>query len=460
MQHINFTTNKFAVIGLGDTGLSIINYLQYHNANIVRLFDTRINPPHQDFITQLNIPLICGELDFLLFNDVDVIVISPGVSIYEPVLQNAISHGKLVIGDIELFAQAIASWSSKVIGITGSNGKTTVTSLCGFIANKLGLRTLVAGNIGTPVLTSYLDIVNNGNIPEIIVLELSSFQLETCYSLLLDSATVLNISEDHLDRYKNLLEYAYVKSNIFNNAKVQVLNSDDIIVKAMQRHNSQQLWFGECLSNIDVNYTLVNDVNNNRVLYFACKQSVLANKLRLIGLHNHLNCLASVALLHGAGINLAHSSKLVDILCEFSGLEHRMQKVAERNGIIYIEDSKGTNVGAVCAGVSGLNMPVHLILGGDGKGQDFSPLRQLVENKCHSVAIIGQDKELILHVLTGLNIPIKLCDSLESAIDHCMNNAKFGDAIILSPACASWDMFENYKHRAKVFVDYVNAQNK
>ena len=460
MQKIDLHTNKFAIIGLGDTGISIINYLKYHNANIVRLFDTRENPPHQELITELNIPLLCGKLDYTQFFDIDVIVISPGVSIYEPALQQAIHNGKLIVGDIELFAIAIESWPSKVIGITGSNGKTTVTSLCGFITEQLGLRTLIAGNIGMPVLTSYLNIIQNGEIPDVIVLELSSFQLETCYNLHLDSATVLNISEDHLDRYTDLLEYAYVKSHIFNNASVQVLNFNDTIVSSMSRHEIAQLWFGESTSLISNKYILKYDEANNGVLHFGFNSFLSSMEINLIGKHNYLNCLASVALLHGAGIDttLDDSRKIAQALRDFNGLEHRMQKVTEHNGITYIEDSKGTNVGAVCAGISGLNMPIHLILGGDGKGQDFSPLRQLVQNKCNSVAIIGQDKQIILQVLTGIDIPIKLCDSLEMAIDACILHAKAGDAIILSPACASWDMFDNYKHRAKVFVDYINAQ--
>ena len=435
MQKIDLIHNKFAVIGLGDTGLSIINYLNHHRANIGKLFDTRDNPPHQDLVTQFNIPLICGKLDYANFSDIDVIVISPGVSIYEPVLQQAIASGKLVVGDIELFAQAIANWQSKVIGITGSNGKTTVTTLCGFIGEQLGLKTLVAGNIGTPVLTSYLEITKNNNIPQLIVLELSSFQLETCYTLRLDSATVLNISEDHLDRYKDLLEYAYAKSRIFDNASAQVLNSNDQLVMAMSRHNLEKIY---CDERVEFPFS----------------------KINLIGKHNHFNCIASIALLHAAGIGLSatENSTIEKALGEFRGLEHRMQKVLEHKGVIYIDDSKGTNVGAVCAGINGLNMPVHLILGGDGKGQDFTPLRKLVQDKCSSVAIIGQDKLAIARVLDGLDVKISQCETLEAAIDVCMINAQSGDAIVLSPACASWDMFENYKHRAQVFVDYINAK--
>src|SRR5579863_3170017 len=190
MKTINFKKHKFAVIGLGDTGLSIIDYLRYCQADVIKIFDTRDNPPHQDAVSKYQ--LFCGKLDINQFNDVDVIAISPGVSIYEPVLQELITQGKIIVGDIELFALATKDWPSKIIGITGSNGKTTVTTLVGYLAEASGYTALVAGNIGTPVLQSYIQILQTGNIPQVIVLELSSFQLETTYSLNLIAATVLD----------------------------------------------------------------------------------------------------------------------------------------------------------------------------------------------------------------------------------------------------------------------------
>lgn len=445
---VNFAKDKFAVIGLGDTGISIINYLKYQQAQIVRVFDTRDNPPHQELVDGLK--LYTGKLQECLLDEIDVIVISPGISIYEPVLQNALHRGKQVIGDIELFAQAIVHWDCKIIGITGSNGKTTVTSLTGFLASTYGINTLVAGNIGVPVLSSYLTIVKESlTIPELIVLELSSFQLESTYSLELDAATVLNISEDHLDRYRDLLEYAYVKANIFNHCKIQVLNIEDQFVRAMARSKEECLWFGA-----NSNQFSLKRENGTLLLQCDAKTIIDSSELNLVGVHNYLNCLASIALLKGVGIDV-YQAKIQQGLRDFKGLEHRMQKVTTHNGIVYIEDSKGTNVGAVVAGVSGLDGMVNLILGGDGKGQDFSPLRELVENKCRSVAIIGQDKLLIEQVLKGLNLPIKCLVSLEDAVKFCMAHAKSGDYVVLSPACASWDMFNNYKHRAQVFIDCI-----
>jgi|SRR6185437_13959851 len=454
MKKIDFKKDKFAVIGLGDTGLSIIDYLRYCKANLIKVFDTRDNPPHQDAVSTYQ--LFCGKLDINKFNDVDVIAISPGVSIYEPVLQELITRGKIIVGDIELFALAIQSWKSKVIAISGSNGKTTVTSLTGYLAEASGYSTLVAGNIGTPVLQSYMQIMQTGNIPQVIVLELSSFQLETTYSLNLIAATVLNISEDHLDRYRDLLEYAYAKSHIFNNCKTQILNISDQLVVSMSRSGAKHIWFGDDPA---ASYKIVKD---NNVLYLNIdeKNYIQCSNLELVGLHNYLNVLASLALLSAAGINI-HDSKLKDALLAFKGLEHRMQKIGvSADGITYIEDSKGTNVGAVVAGISGLDKPVHLILGGDGKGQDFSPLRKLVAKYCKSVAILGQDKHKINEVLVDLAIPIKLCDSLEECVLFCNSNAVSGEYVVLSPACASWDMFDNYKHRAQVFIDCVKKEIK
>lgn len=440
---IDLRASKFVVIGSGDTGKSIIQYLRYHGSNILRILDTRDNPPPVDGLN-----VIGGALKYENIADSDVIVVSPGVSIYEPILQKAICNGKKIVGDIELFAQAIESWRSRVIAITGSNGKTTVTSLTGFIAEKLGYNTLVAGNIGTPVLSAWLEIEQSNNRPEVIVLELSSFQLETTYSLVPDSATVLNISEDHLDRYRDLLEYAYVKAHIFNKCTTQVLNADDKLVLAMSRSNSQKVYFAEN----DTDYCLV-DINGETFLQ-VCGNHILNTKdLNIVGRHNYLNILSSIALLNAAGIEL--NDGMLDAVKEFAGLEHRMQKVAEYNGILFIEDSKGTNVGAVIAGVGGIDRPVHLILGGDGKGQDFTPLRELVLRKCKSVALIGQDSSIIADVLSSIDNVSKHA-SLQDAIKECINLAVSGDAIILSPACASWDMFKNYKERAEVFVDTVN----
>lgn len=445
-KKVDLSNDKFVVIGAGETGKSIISYLNYHNACILRVMDTRSNPPVID-----GVEIIGGKLEYTNIIDADVVIISPGISIYEPVLQRAITEGKRIIGDIELFAQAISSWSTKVIGITGSNGKTTVTSLTGFLAQRSGIKTLIAGNIGTPVLDALREIELSHDYPQLIVLELSSFQLETTVSLSLASGIVLNISEDHLDRYTDLLEYAYAKAQIFRNCQRQVLNSDDPLVMAMIQHQKLPLFFAEDEAEYSLkkfNDKLCLSVNHQN--YLAC------DDLQLLGRHNYLNVLASIALLAGAGYDI---EQFKNALKEFSGLEHRMQKVLEHEGVLYIEDSKGTNVGAVLAGVSGIDRRIHLILGGDGKGQDFAPLRKLVQDKCASVALIGQDADLIAKVLDGIPNVNKF-RTLQEAVSSLIHQAKKGDAVILSPACASWDMFTNYKERAQVFIDSIYANIK
>lgn len=452
LKLVDIKTKRFAVIGSGDTGISIIKYLQYCRATISKIMDTRDNPPKLS-ANLFAIPLFSGKLELDKFHDIDVVVVSPGVSIYEPVLLELKQHGVIVIGDVELFAWAIRDWHCKVIGVTGSNGKTTVTALTGYLAKHLGVKTLVAGNIGVPVLNSYLEAVQANDIPQLVVLELSSFQLETTYSLQLDAATVLNISEDHLDRYRDLLEYAYVKANIFDHCQVQVLNMDDAFVMGMKRDNLSNLCFGVD-EKAEFNLTMVQD--SEPLLKVFGRDFIGCHQLQLSGWHNYSNVLAALALLNGSGYDI-YNKHLVAALLEFAGLEHRMQKVFEHRGIVFIEDSKGTNVGAVVAGVSGLICPVHLILGGDGKGQDFTPLRQLVMAKCKSVAVIGKDKGKILGVLEGLEARVMACNSLEQAIDFCYNNAIIGDSVVLSPACASWDMFRDYKHRAQVFVEHARS---
>lgn len=454
MQKINFEISKFAVVGLGETGLSIIRYLNYKNATIKKVFDTRDNPPNQNLLPN-NTELFSGSLNFEHFKDIDILVLSPGVSIYEPAIVKASQNNIIVIGDIELFAQEIIRWNSKVAAITGSNGKTTVTTLLGDILIKLGYDVLVAGNIGKPVLDSYIECVNNNYTPEVIVLELSSFQLETVYSLHLEVATVLNISEDHLDRYDNLLHYAYIKSKIFKHAKVQVLNHDDKMVMSMNNKLKPSINFG--LTNNSDYHLYKNDSHISDDLYLCYQNYQLINccNINLIGIHNYLNILAVLAMISVLGVDI-YKDDLKEAIFQFEGVKHRMQKIAVINNITFVEDSKGTNVGATIAGVSGLNSPVNLILGGDGKGQTFEELYSLVVNKCRSVAIIGQDKLKIAKILNNINnVAIKVCDNLEEAVLFCYNNGVSGDFVVLSPACASWDMFKDYKDRAEVFINIV-----
>lgn len=455
-MNMDLKNKKFGVIGCGETGVSIIKYLIKKNFHLKKIFDTRSSPPNieiiNDIIKDKSISLHFGALDFEKIKDVDILLLSPGVSIYEKSLQMAIQNNIQIIGDIELFGLIVKEHSNtKIIAITGTNGKTTVTELTGYLLKSIGKSTLVAGNIGLPVLDVLANI--DDKMPEFIVLEISSFQLETIKHLHLDVATVLNITEDHLDRYTCLLEYAYVKSQIFNNCKKMLLNLDDNFVMAMKRPQMEVNYFS--INNYNKDFA----INKNDYLCVFGEEYLKVSDLKLIGLHNYANCLASLGLLYLAGINL-NNEELKKALSHFSGMPHRMQMIGKYNNVYYIEDSKGTNVGATIAGVNGLNMNVHLVLGGDGKGQDFNPLYDLVKNKCKSVAIIGKDKNKIYEVLKNLSIPIKCFETLEEAIDFLSKLAQKDEAVVLSPACASWDMFNNYKHRAEVFTDYVRKKQK
>jgi len=438
-------TKRYILIGFGLSGKSTYNYLKKHNADIIKIIDTR------DAFVFDNIaePTQSGEFDYNQVKMADVIVLSPGVSIYHPALQEAIFHGIKVIGDIEIFAQEMVKYNTQLIGITGSNGKTTVTTLCDYILNNLGYSSMALGNIGNPVLTE-LDLLEEGvkAIPDFIVLELSSFQLETTYSLSLNSATCLNISEDHMDRYRDLLEYAYVKSNIFTHSKVQVLNADDVICAAMQRDLQSCCYFGRS-SEYGLSYI-------NKQIFLNTPNYPLINTAScgLVGVHNYFNILAAIALIQGCGIML--TEQMVGIIQSFQGLEHRVQKIALHNDVTYIEDSKGTNVGAVIAAIEGMNNPIHLLLGGDGKGQDFTPLIPAIAKHCSSVAIIGQDKHLIGQMVQRSGVNYQIFESFQEAVLFLCNNARPHDIVLLSPACASWDMFSDYKERAKIFKEIVD----
>ena len=446
--------NKFSIVGCGQTGLSVLSFLEFMGWNIVKIFDTRNVVNNVERFNRYN--LVLGELNINDFKDIDVIVISPGVSIYDKTIQELIRQNKIVIGDIELFALMIKEWKCKIIAITGSNGKTTVTTLVGELCVANNKNTIVAGNIGNPILYYYISCCNNSLYPDVIVLELSSFQLETIKSLNIDVATVLNISEDHLDRYNDLLHYAYVKSLIFNNVNIQVLNANDKLVMAMTRVNTNKVIFGKDIGNCDCNNIF--EIKNN-FLYINGEEYLNLEQVNLIGEHNYLNISAALALVKAINIDIFNDNTIKAIK-SFNCIEHRMELVLVHNGILIIDDSKGTNVGAVISGISGLKNSVHLILGGEGKGQNFYPLRNLVKEKCKSVAIIGKDKNIIANVLKNLDIKVELFEKMDDAVSFCFKHAQENDAIVLSPACSSLDMFDNYKHRAQVFIESVYANIK
>lgn len=434
------------VLGLGDTGLSALRWLNRQGARL-SVADTRDNPPGVEAL-KVELPqvkLYTGAFTAAIFSGVDLVVASPGVALSEPEIQAAVQRGVSVVGDVELFAQYRPA-GAKVIAITGANGKTTVTTLVGEMCKTAGLQTIVAGNIGLPVLDAL-----GMETPDVYVLELSSFQLETTSNLVVDAATMLNLSEDHMDRYASMQDYAIAKARIFYNARLQVLNRDDAWSMLMARAKLPQVTFGLDAGEDEHSYGL-RAVDGE--IWLSCGEHDLMNvrDLKISGLHNAANALAAIGLCRGIGIDYA---PIIQTLYNFKGLPHRVEWVANIDDVDYFDDSKGTNVGATCAALSGLSQKVVLIAGGDGKGQDFSPLKQPVTDNARAVVLIGRDAPLIEKELLETGVALYHAVDLPEAVNIARKLAQAEDAVLLSPACASFDMFKNYVHRAEVFVNAV-----
>ena len=450
---ISLKDKKVLVLGLGETGLSALRWLNTQGAHL-SVADTRENPPGIAAL-KVELPAIkvyTGAFTEIIFSGVDLVVVSPGVPLSEPEIQAAIGRGISVVGDVELFAQYRPK-SAKVIAITGANGKTTVTSLVGEICKTAGLKTIVAGNIGLPVLDTL-----SMDAPDVYVLELSSFQLETTTNLKIDAATMLNLSEDHMDRYESLQTYAIAKAHIFYHASLQVLNRDDAWSMMMARPKLTQVTFG--LS--DEGDFGLKQVDGETWLSEGEKELINLQDMKIVGLHNAANALAAVALCRAIGVDYAH---IIQTLYNFKGLPHRVEWVANIEDVDYYDDSKGTNVGATCAAIAGmfkngLPQKTVLIAGGDGKGQDFSPLAEAITGNARAVVLIGRDASLIEAALLKTNVPLYQALDLPEAVNIAKKLAQIGDAVLLSPACASFDMFKNYVHRAEVFVASVNGLKK
>jgi UDP-N-acetylmuramoylalanine--D-glutamate ligase len=444
---LDYSGIKALVVGLGDTGASCVRWLVEHDAQ-VRGTDTRAAPPHALHLQEAfpEVTLTLGVFDAADFAWADMVVLSPGVAMAMPEIQAAIQAGKDIVGDVELFARAIPGHGSKVVAITGSNGKSTVTMLAGHLCQSAGLDTVIAGNIGLPVLDALAEHELSGRMPDVWVLELSSFQLETTKSLRPDAATVLNISEDHMDRYADLAAYAAAKAGIFASG-VQILNRDDAAVMAMARAELVQRSFGLAAGDYGL-------LEREGRLWLAEGEEALfpVDELTIAGLHNAANALAALALCRAVGLDYG---KLLPALRTFKGLPHRVEKVTDVAGRTFYDDSKGTNVGATAAALRGFTVPVVLIAGGDGKGQDFSPLREAVRNT-RAVVQIGRDGPLIAAAINGA-CPVVRAETMAEAIQRAYDLSQPGDAVLLSPACASWDMFRNYAHRSEVFIAAVGA---
>ena len=434
------------VVGLGATGLSMARYL-HRQGEPFRVVDTRAHPP-QLAPLQASCPDVtvhCGPFSAATFAGASRILLSPGVAPQEPTLAQARAAGVSMEGDIALFARVARA---PIAAITGSNGKSTVTALLGEMARAAGLRVGVGGNLGTPALDLLADDI------DLYVLELSSFQLETTDALNARVATVLNLSEDHIDRHGSLAAYAATKARIFRAAPdreppLRVLNAEDARVVAMASSGEPARWFA--LTSEDPGHYRVISRQGRRWLAAGSEALLPVAELALVGEHHQANALAALAMADALALPRAVA---LQALRQFRGLPHRTQLIAEVGGVRFIDDSKGTNVGATVAALRGVPGPLVLIAGGQGKGQDFSALRPWVAGKVRAAILIGQDGGELATALAGATAIVR-AGALDEAVRLAARHARPGDAVLLSPACASLDMFRDYHHRGEVFAAAV-----
>jgi UDP-N-acetylmuramoylalanine--D-glutamate ligase len=482
------------VLGLGESGLAMALWLARSGAR-VRVADTRESPDRLPALREAisDVEFIAGPFGATLLDGVDFVTVSPGLAPgreLKEIAPAAAAANIPVWGEIELFAQALEAleneraYTPKVIAITGTNGKTTVTTLVGQLCERAGKTVRVAGNISPAALDVLREVMDNEALPEVWVLELSSFQLQTTYTLEADAATVLNVTQDHLDWHGDMPSYAAAKHRIFAADTVRVLNRDDATVMRMASATGVNVTFGTDAP------TLRDDLglNNERgVLWLATavpaeeegepkkrkkndpppppvecmvKNLMPADALQIRGVHNASNALAALALCRAIDLPLA---PLLHGLREYRGQPHRVELVGAINEVEYYDDSKGTNVGATVAALNGLGKAftgaeqrLVVIMGGDGKGQDFTPLAEPVSRYVRAVLLIGRDAPLLRTALEPSGVELEDCGTdLPLAVKRASELAQAGDAVLLSPACASMDMFKNYAHRAQVFIDAV-----
>jgi UDP-N-acetylmuramoylalanine--D-glutamate ligase len=448
------------VLGLGESGLAMARWGARRGARL-RIADTRQAPPFLAALREAapQAEFVCGPLnedfDKRLLAGIDLLALSPGLSAGLMAVLHARALGIPVVGEIELFAWGLASLGarrqSQVIAITGTNGKTTTTALAGHLCAAVGRRTAVAGNISPAALTALMDAQDGGSLPEVWVLELSSFQLETLETLDAEAATVLNVSDDHLDRYIDLDDYAAAKARIFAGDGLQVLNRDDQRVKRMAIAGRPLVTFGLDAPADEADFGL-GERRGEPWLLRGERPLLPLRELPLAGRHNAANAMAALALCAGIGLPV---EPLLPALRGFRGLPHRVEWIAGSGGVDYFDDSKGTNVGATVAALQGLGRKVVVILGGDGKGQDFSPLKAALARHARAAVLIGRDGPRIGEAVAGCGVPLLAASDLDDAVVRARDAAQVGDAVLLSPACASFDMFRNYAHRAEVFVAAV-----
>ena len=490
------------VLGLGESGAAMVRWCVSQGAK-VSVADTRSEnqlsenaKKYQQQVKDAGVSNIhLGGLSSDLLNGINLIAISPGLSpLQEPIqsfLASAAEKEIPVWSEIEFFAQALQAlkdeqnYAGKVIAITGTNGKTTTTSLTGLLCERAGMKVAVAGNISPAALDKLLDIEE---LPDVWVLELSSFQLQHTYSLDADAATVLNITQDHLDWHGDMQQYIAAKARIFGENTIAVLNRDDEAVAGMVENlkSSRVITFGVDAPVEEDAFGIFHDTAAGGIDWLVwaepdlealelktkrrrkksdlddeplrLKRLMPADALRIKGRHNASNALAAIAMASSIGLPM---SPLLHGLREYEGEAHRVQSVSIIDGVEYIDDSKGTNVGATLAALNGLGdagqrAKIILIAGGEGKGQDFSPLTDAVARHAKAVILIGRDAPLIKQALINTQVPLVDASALDVAVQEASKLAVSGDLILLSPACASFDMFKDYAHRAQVFIDAIN----
>ena len=435
------------VMGMGKTGVACVNFLVKRGFK-VRVMDNRPEPPGLTTLKQTcpEIPYLTGRFDAELLAQATEIIISPGISRAEPALAKALSIGVPIVSEIELFARYV---NAPVVAITGSNGKSTVTTLLGEMAEHAGWRAQVGGNLGTPALELLCTPA-----PDLYIVELSSFQLESTYSLNPKAAVILNISEDHRDRYASMKDYIVAKQRIYQGDGIIVINADDPNVATQLPPTRQQLSFSLSDDRGDFRvYQHQNELYLARTNNHSLTPLLPVKTMKLQGAIMRSNALAALALGEAVGLPLP---AMLTALQTFQGLRHRCAWVANKKDIDFFNDSKGTNVGATIAAIQGLEKPGQLILiaGGDGKGADFGPLKDVINQHCRACVLIGRDGPLIANVLAD-TVPVYYAKDMIDAVQKSATIAQPGDAALLSPACASFDMFNNYEHRGQVFEEAV-----
>lgn len=442
----NLSHKRVLVVGMGKTGMSCARYLS-ENGVEVAITDSREHPPALDELQEAfpDIAVFVGGFNSEAFERATCLIVSPGISLREPLIAEARARGAEIVGDIELFARNV---NAPVIAITGSNGKSTVTSLLGEMAKAASMDVRVGGNIGVPAL----ELLHDPR-PDLYVLELSSFQLETTESLNASAAAILNISEDHMDRYYDLNDYTAAKAKVYYGSGTLIVNLDDERVMATVKLIRQ----GRTLSGFTAAEPKENEFgictkNNEDYLCYGNDLLLAVSELKIKGKHNIVNALAAIALGKEVSIPMA---AMLNALKEFPGLPHRSQWIAEKNGVAWYNDSKATNVGATIAAINGTQAnKIILIAGGQGKGQDFSPLKRVVKDKVKHLILLGEDAELLDTELSEYT-EVSFVNDLMQAANKANEVAVSGDAVLLSPACASFDMYSGYEQRGDLFVSAV-----